>query len=79
MTCAAGGQRRLHQIAAEYRFYIFRKKRGGVMFCSVHIRNMSLFMRVERMNKDTVCVEEMGKRLGGYVLDKNSREEERRW
>jgi hypothetical protein len=40
---------------------------------------MSLFIRVERMNKDIVCVEEMGKRLGGYVLDKNSREEERRW
>jgi hypothetical protein len=49
------------------------------MICSVHIRNMSLLMRVERMNKGIVCVEEMGKRLGGYVLDKNSREEERRW
>ena len=51
----------------------------GVCLCCLLIRNIPLFMCLQRKNKGMVCVEEMWIPNWGYVWDETSRREEGRW
>jgi hypothetical protein len=51
----------------------------GGCFCCLLIRNIPLFMCLQRKNKGMVCVEEMWIPNWGYVWDETSRREEGRW